>query len=254
MAIPALQIDELITQLTDFHHSGIHNDLKLRAFRNKAQSLLAQTPGSAYMALGMIATLEYREDEACQQHERALQCGWNAQRAINYATTLQLFYRYDEAFRQARDVMDNDPFNLEAIKVALMNAYFAGRFRLVRQLIAEYRKRVPNPLANEWAEVDAMTRTVLPVIEQAGLTDERIATMQQPAWTLVRAAMMARGKVSVNDFVGNDGQSFLSRTIQLPLAFEEAQALNDQWVAHVAEDEDWPLETFVITFREKEAA
>lgn len=206
------------------------------------------------MALGMIAALEGCEEDACRQHEAALRCGWDVQRAMNYAVTLQLFYRYDEALRQAQAVMDSDPLHLEAIKVALTNAYFAGRFHLAGQLIAEYRKRVPGPLVNEWAEMEAVTRAAHPVIEQAGLTDERIATMQQPVWALVRTAIGKRKGVSVDDFIGNDGQPFLSRTLRLPVSFKEAQALDDQWVAQLVEYEDWPMETLMIILREKEAA
>ena len=253
MAIPALQIDELITQLVDFNHSGIRNDLKLRAFRNEAQHLLVQDPGNAHMVLGMIASLEGREEEACQQHEAALRYGWNALYALNYAVTLQSFCRYDDALRQAQNVMDKEPLDLEAIKVALKNAYFAGRFRLAGQLIAEYRKRVPGPLINDQAEIETGIQSIQPLMEQSGLTDEQIVTMQQPVWALVRTAIENRTKVSVDDFVGNDDQMFLSRTIRLPLVFEEAQALNDQWVVQLAEYDNWPLETFIITLREKEA-
>ncbi len=56
MTTPALQIDELINQRVAFQRSGLRNDLKLRSFRNQAQDSLAQNPGDAHMALGIIAS------------------------------------------------------------------------------------------------------------------------------------------------------------------------------------------------------
>ena len=254
MTAPVLQIDELISQLVAFQRSGLRDDLKLRRYRLEAQDLLAQNPGDTHMALGMIASLEDREDEACRQHEAALRCGWNPQRALNYAVTLQLFYRHDEALRQARNVMQNDPLDLEAIKTAIINAYLAGRFHLTAQILAEYRKRVPDQWVGDLAEIEAEMRSIQPMIEQSALTDDQTVAIQQPAWALMRTLKSGSRKVTIEDFVGNDGQAFLSRTFRLPLTFEEAQALDDQLVRQLAEHDDWPLEKFIVIFREQEAA
>lgn len=254
MTAPVLQVDELISQLVAFQRSGLRNDLKLRSFRHQAQGLLAHSPGDAHMALGIIASLEDREDEACREHEAALRCSWNPQRALNYAVTLQRFYRYDEAVRQAQNVMERDPLDLDAIEMMVTNAYFAGRFQLTAQLLAEYRKRVPDQWEGDLAEIETEMQSIQPMLEQSALTDDQIVAMQQPAWALMRTLKSGNRKVTIEDFVGNDGQAFLSRTFRLPLTFEEAQALDDQLVRQLAEHDDWPLEKFITIFREQEAA
>jgi hypothetical protein len=254
MTAPVLQIDELISQLVAFQRSGSRNDLKLRSFRHQAQGLLAHSPGDAHMALGIIASMEDREDEACREHEAALRCGWDRQRALNYAVTLQRFYRYDEAVRQAQNVMQREPLDLDAMEMMVTNAYFAGRFQLTAQLLAEYRERVPDRWTGDLAEIETEMQSIQPMIEQSFLTDDQIVAMQQPAWALMRTLKSGNRKITIKDFVGNDGQAFLSRTFCLPLTFEEAQALDDQLVRQLAEHDDWPLEKFITIFREQEAA
>ena len=64
-----------------------------------------------------------------------------------------------------------------------------------------------------------------------------------------------RKEFDIVDSSGDDGEEFLSRTLHLPLTFEAAQALDDQLVEQWAEqEEEWPLDKFVITLREKETA
>jgi hypothetical protein len=254
MTAPVLLTDELINQLIAFQRSGLRNDLKLRSFRHQAQDALAQNPGDAHMALGIIASLEDREDEACREHGLALRCSWNPQRALNYAVTLQRFFRHDEAIHQAQQVMQSDPLDLDAIELAVINAYFAGRFQLTAHLLAEYRKRVPGPWVGDLVEIERGMQSIQPMIEQSALTDDQIVAMQQPAWALVRTLGDGKKRVTLDDFVGDDGQVFLSRTFLLPLTFEEVQALDDELVAQLAEHDDWPLEKFIITLREQEAA
>lgn len=254
MTAPAPKIHELIHRLEPLHRSEAPDELELRRLRQEAQRLLAHDPGDAHMALGMIACLENREAEAINQHEIALRCGWNTQRALNYTTTLRSFYRYDEAIRQAQVVMQRYPSHLEAVQVALRNACAAGRFQLADQLLAEYRKRVPGEWTSALADIEKWVRSVLPMIERLALTDDLIAAMQQPAWALVRT--LGGGKeFDIVDAVGNDGEEFLSRTLKLPLTFEAAQALDDQLVKQWAEqEEEWPLDKFVVTLREQKTA
>lgn len=254
MTVPAPKIHELLNRLVALHRSEAPDELELRRLRQEAQRLLDHDPGDAHMVLGMIACLENREAEAIHQHETALDCGWNKPRALNYTTTLRSFYRLDEAIRQAQVVMQRDPLSLDGIQVALCYAYAAGRFQLADQLLAEYRKRVPGEWIGELADIEAGVRLVLPMIERLALTDDLIAAMQQPAWALVRT--LGGGKeFDIVDAVGNDGEEFLSRTLKLPLTFEAAQALDDQLVKQWAEqEEEWPLDKFVVTLREKETA
>jgi hypothetical protein len=254
MTAPASKIHELIYRLEALHRSEAPDELELRRLRQEAQRLLAHDPGNAHIALGIIACLENREAEAINQHEMALRCGWNTQRAINYAIVFQSFYRYDEVIRQAQVVMQRYPSHLEAVQVALRNAYAAGRFQLADQLLAEYRKRVPGEWTSELADIETRVRLVLPMIERLALTDDLIAAMQQPAWALVRTLGGGK-KIGINDQAGDDGEEFLSRTLHLPLTFEAAQALDDQLVKQWAEqEEEWPLDKFVITLREQETA
>jgi hypothetical protein len=183
-----------------------------------------------------------------REHEAALRCGWDRQRALNYAVTLQRFYRYDEAIRQAQNVMQREPLDLDAMEVMVTNAYFAGRFQLTAQLLAEYRKRVPDQWVGDLAEIETEMQSIQPMIEQSFLTDDQIVAMQQSAWALMRTLKSGNRKITIKDFVGNDGQVFLSRTFRLPLTFEEAQALDDQLVRQLAEHDDWPLEKFITIF------
>mgnify|MGYP001218872712 FL=1 len=77
-------------------------------------------------------------------------------------------------------------------------------------------------------EIERGMQSIQPMIEQLALTDDQIVAMQQPAWALVRTLGGEKKGVTLDDFVGNDGQVFLSRTFLLPLTFEEAQALDNQ--------------------------
>ena len=181
MTAPAPKINALIDRLEALHRSEAPDELELRRLRQEAQRLLDHDPGDAHMVLGMIACMTDREAEAINQHELALRCSWNTQRALSYTTTLRSFYRYDEAIHQAQTLMQRDPLCLDGIQAALRNAYAAGRFQLVDQLLAEYHKRVPGRWTSELADIETGVRLVLPMIERLALTDDLIAAMQQPA-------------------------------------------------------------------------
>ncbi|MCP5196970.1 MAG: hypothetical protein H6974_09325 [Gammaproteobacteria bacterium] len=254
MTAPALKIDALIDELIAFQRSGLRNDLKLRAFRSEVRELLPYSPGDAHMALGIIASLEEREDEACREHEAALRCGWTLQRALNYAVTLQRLFRHDEAIQQARNVMQRDPGDLAALEMAVTNAYLSGRFRLTAEFLDEYRKRVPDKEASNLTDIENEMQAIRPMIEQSNLSDDQTAAIQWPACAIIRTLGREKDRVGIDDFVGDDGQIFLSRTFRLPLAFEDVQRLNDQLVEQLIEHDDWPLEQFIVTLREKAAA
>lgn len=253
MTAPMPKTHEIISRLVALQGNESRDELELRRLRQEAKRLLVHDPGDAHMALGMIACLEDREQEAIRDHEAALRCGWSTERALNYAVTLRHFYRHDDASRQALEVAQKDPLNLEGIKVALRAAYAAGRFRLAAQWLIEYGKRVPNGISSDLADIRTRVLAVLPMVDRLALTDDLIAAMQRLAWALVRT--LGGGKeIGIIDQVGDDGQGFLCRTLQLPITFDAAQALNDRFVEQLAEQEEWPLENIIIALREKEAA
>ena len=253
MAVPALKINELLDRLRVLLDTGSGNELELRRLHQdvKRQVELYPGDGDAHMALGIIERLEGREDEAVRHHQAALRCGWTVERALNYAVTLDYFYRYDEALGQAQAVIDADPLSLTALRVALRLAFTTGRFQLEQNLLAEYAKRVPGRLPDDLVETDMHLNLIVSTVEQLDLTDDLLAAFHRPLWDLLRTIGWGQD-LKITDQVFSDGDDrFINRTLQLPLSFEDAQALNWQWVERLAEqDQSWPMEKMMITLRE----
>lgn len=253
MAVPALKVDELLARLEALRTSGARDELELRRLRQEARRLLDLYPsdGDAHMTLGIIACLEGIEEEAVRHHEAALRCGWTPIRAMNYVVTLDNFYRHDEAFHQALDVVGKDRSNLMALRVASRLAYITGRFRAERNLLTEYAKRVSGELPDDLAEIYEHAKLFVPLVEQLDLNDDLLAAFHRPLWELLHTKGFGQD-IKIDDQIFSDGgDRFISRTLHLPLSFEDAQTLNWQWVETLSEqDESWPMEKFMITLRE----
>jgi hypothetical protein len=254
MTAPALKINQLLDRLRVLLDTRSCDELELRRLRQdlKRQIALYTHDGDAFMALGIIERLAGHEEEAVRHHEAALHCGWTPDRALNYTVTLADFYRYDEALQQAQDVVNNDPTNLGALRAAAHLAFITGRFRLEKNLLAEYVKRVPGQqLPDDLAKIDTAANLIVSTVEQLDLADDLLAAFHRPLWELLRTIGWGQDIHITDQVFGDGGDRFISRTLRLPLSFESAQALNWQWVERLAEqDECWPMEKMMITLRE----
>lgn len=253
MTLPLPKTDQLLDRLRVLLDTDSHDELELHRLRQELKRQIALYPGDgdACMAMAIMERQAGHEEEAIRQHEAALQCGWTPDRALNYAVTLSAFYRNDEALRQAQNVLNQDPLNLDALRAALNLASTTGRFRLQRNLLAEYAKRIPDRLPNNLAEMEAAVDLIVATVEELRLSDDDLAALHRPLWELLRTTGWGQ-EIHINDQVCHDGgDRFLSRTLRLPLSFESAQALNWRWVERLAEqDESWPMEKMMITLRE----
>lgn len=147
--------------------------------------------------------------------------------------------------------MNNDPLNLFALRAATRLAFTTGRYRLERDLLTEYAKRSPNEMTADLAKLNTDVNSLVLAAESLNLTDDLLAEIHRPLWDLLRPIGCGKD-INITDLVIGDGDDcFISRTLRLPVSFEEAQALNWQWVERIAEqDEPWPIEKIIITLRE----
>ena len=251
---PAREIDLLLDRIVAAIN-GIYllDEAALDAMAWQAKKCKRTDPGDARMVLALIADIR-QDGKAAEQHfEEALRYGWYPLLGMNYATTLRRFNRVEDALHQIQRVIDQGPghYFLSALDSAVQCAYFAGRFHRTSELIAtlcQYNA----PLSRE-AEAMAETMLVLmPAVEHLGLTDEATAAATEQARSVIRR-FHPRARVSIDDFIGQDDHLFLSRTLLVPVSFEEARRMDLELMALQAES-DIPLSTFCVSLRDNPAA
>lgn len=251
---PAREIDTLLDRIVAaINGNDLLDEAALDAMAWQAKKCKRTDPGDARMVLGLIADMRQDVTAAQQHFEEALRYGWNPLLGMNYAATLRRFNRVEDALHQIQRVIDQGPgyYFLPALDFAFQWAYFAGRFHRASAFIATLCQH-DAPLSKE-AEAIAETMLVLmQALEHLDLTDEATATATAQVWAVVRR-FHPRARVLIDDFIGQDDHLFLSRTLLVPVSFEEARRMDLELIALQAES-DIPLSTFCVSLRDNPAA
>lgn len=252
---PAREIDTLLDHLADACNGSIQIDAdSLAQMAWQAKKCLRTDPAEAHMALGLIAMQRWDQRDAETEFQEALRYGWYPLLALNYAAALHRFHRLEDALKQVCRVIDKGPgaYFTDALETAVQCAYEIGRFHAATHLLALLRQHTEGPVSGI---VEAIATELPPLVtaaETLALPDDVIAAATEQAWAVIRRSE-THFKVEIDDFVGNDGDLFLSRTLRLPIPFEDAYRLDQTLMALQAESEI-PLSKFCVSLQSDPAA
>jgi hypothetical protein len=244
---PAREIDRLIERLVFLKEAQSVNEIELQRLFQEAKRLLPYDPGDAHMVLGMVAYLKGDDETARAEHQKSLNVKWTPLRAFNYAGTLGDQHYPQEALNQSMHIIEqgmnkHDPM---VLRNAVIAAYSAGHLHQAATLLAQYNAL---GLAEEGkvANIAKQLPDILSVVDTLGLTDEVIASIQEPAWAAIRETESTKRKmIRVEDSVVSDERSSILRTYWVPVSEEEGHALNWRMIEIRSEqDEAASIEDF----------
>lgn len=252
---PAKDIDRLIDRLAHALNTDLPLDeATLSQTEWQARKCERTDPQDTHMALGMLAGLRQNRTEADKHFQDALRRGWRPLIALNYAAVLHRLYGLEDALQQAYHVVQKGPggYFVPALERALQCAYEMGRFHAASDLMTLIRKSADAPYAKMTNALAAALPPLVQAADALALTDDMMATATHPTWVIISRQSNKRMQVEINDFIGNDGSLFLSRTLLLPVAFEQARRMDLELMTLQAESEI-PLSKFCVSLRDKPA-
>ena len=245
---PAREIDTLLDRLVAIvNHGETVTDTQLAQLEWQAKKLLRTDPAPASMALGLLAVV--RADETAAEHAfqgAARKIGWTPLLRMNYAAMLNSFHRPDEALTQTLQVIEQRPEDLSilALDQAARRAHAAGRLHLAHDLLNQICSM--NALSDNLQSFSDGLGAILETADALGLTDEVMASIQQPAWAAIREMESANGKtIRISDNVVPGERVSVLRTYWLPVSKEEGWKANRRMKAIWAESDDTsPIDDF----------
>ncbi|MFZ1326661.1 MAG: hypothetical protein WAT67_11710 [Candidatus Contendobacter sp.] len=252
---PAREIDRLIDRLAyALNTDAPLDEAALGQAEWQAKKCQRTDPQEAHLALGMLAGLRQDRAAADQHFQEALRRGWRPMLALNYAAVLHRVYRPEDALEQFRQVIQAGPgrYFITAVERAIQCAYEAGRFHVASELMTLLRRHSDGPYTAMTNAITAGLPALVQAADALALTDEAMAAATDQAWAVI-SRLNKRMSVEIDDFIGDDGALFLSRTLLLSVPFEEARRMDLALMALQAET-DVPLSTFCISVRDRPAA
>lgn len=130
MAVPEKKSTIIIDNLNRLLSSE-YSDFELNKYKIESKQLIKSDPVYAYIALGIISTLEKKENEMRDYFNKALKLdNHNCDTITNYSISLRNLAFFSEAFEKSLELIKLQPDNLDYINYAIGFAYLSGNIYL----------------------------------------------------------------------------------------------------------------------------
>ena len=116
------------------------DEVALRRFVADANKLMGADAATGHQLLGRVAALRWDIDEMKRRHRLSVSLGDPVLSRCNFAHSLSIVGRFDEAFEMALEASEHTPNDLIALNVLLVNAALAnGRLRDAQRFANRWR-------------------------------------------------------------------------------------------------------------------
>lgn len=183
IAIPRAKVEELIKSLEPYMDSTKQIDqFTLKRFKKEALENLKAFPWAGYLALGMIAVLEWDEVGLDAAYQNAIALGNDSRTHVHYANALQLIGKYSEALQLMLIASRMAPENLTILSEAVDFAQSAGRFSTASELQAVYAQRSPERPHG----AEESVKNALRILEANSMSEDTLNLCNEIAFKLLR--------------------------------------------------------------------
>jgi len=156
---PALKAETLIEKISELVKQPTGpNEFTLTALKREARALLSTDAFHGYMALGALGALSWDDDELDKNHQNAIGLADNELTHRNYAISLQLVGRREDAAHQAILASQSEPENISNLVRAIEYATLAGNLSAAMSLIHTLKSRTTERV--EVYDTEAVLRTL----------------------------------------------------------------------------------------------
>lgn len=181
-AIPKTTGAELQERLSELAASQTLNEVALARLKVDAEKLMPIDAGAAHTVLGGIAALQWRQGELDDHHRIVIGLGDTALAHNNYAISLQLAQRRDDAADQALIASEKDPLDLEYSRRAIRYLATAGRIEDAMTQLRQFTERFSSePLLDVLNVPDIQA-----AMTQFCVSEDELRVCQREAFALLR--------------------------------------------------------------------
>jgi hypothetical protein len=187
--VPLTKVEELIETLKPYMDQTQQLDaFTLHRYKREAIENRQAYPWAGFMALGMIAVLEWDEAALDENYHHALGLRNDWQTRSSYSTALQLIGKYESAMFEAIRASDMNPGNLTLLKNAIDYAQGAGFYRVADDLLKkiETRSSASQFEAMGMKDMNDIVGSALSVIQNTETSEEIVASSHRIAFRILR--------------------------------------------------------------------
>jgi hypothetical protein len=183
IATPLTKVEELINLLLPYMDQKEQLDVfTLQKYKREARQNLAAYPWAGYVALGMIAVLEWDERTHEESFRNAMALRNNAETHHDYATTLQLFGKYEQAADEAIVASQMEPENLTYLGEAIVYSLNAGRLARAKALVDTFHLRNPRERHRD----ESILADAIGLLDENGTTEDVVTNCNRIAFEVLR--------------------------------------------------------------------
>lgn len=157
--VPELKSASLLDRISAFgKQTTAPDEFTLIAMKREAKALLRADAYSAYMALGALAAISWNDEDLDKYHRNAIDISGDELAHKNYAISLQLVLRWEDAFQHALIASQLEPENLTNLERAIEYAALAGNLSAAMELVHDMKARTGKPFKEH--DVESIRHTL----------------------------------------------------------------------------------------------
>ena len=200
-AAPKSKTSKLIEQMNDLVIRRDRDELTLRRIKSEAEKLRSSDAFSAYILLGMLASLEYNADEMRANHLAALKLRPNDSNAnFNYSTSLNNHCFYSEAREYAEKAHLGDPGDLQFLTWLIEKSLNFGRIREARKWLHKSEELKPKGV-NEYKNIIVEAYELLTEID---VSDDEVEEILEISASALRSNRVTPNKINIETLSDED--------------------------------------------------
>lgn len=143
-ATPKTKASELIEKINALLHQEERDEFTLRKTKSEAENLRSSDAFSAYVSLGMLASLENDENGMRKNHLAALKLQPNDSNGnLNYSTSLNNLGFYSEAKEYAHNAYEGNRGNSTILSYLIERCFKSGRVSEARNWLEKWETEFP---------------------------------------------------------------------------------------------------------------
>lgn len=246
MRQPETAASKLIDRANLLLRENDRNLFTLTSIKKDAQSLLKADAFSAYLVLGIAASLERNIEAARDYHAKAIKLCDNYISNFNFGASLDNLGEASEALVYYEKAVRLQPENLGALDKLVNSAMSACRFRYALSLIDTWDKLNPEHphQARSFAE------RIISILESRRVSDEESARMRMIATTcMLEKEKPSSFEASHIRILEDESAEWIDYFIEVNKNVTEVTDMNCNFAEAVAEDiESKVLNSIVVRF------